>query len=296
MAYYKKTLKKLANFRQETPGLTGDDDKDIKEMRRVKLLKYIAKWRATPKGKASIKRDNEKNNAKRKDATAARRRDRGACHAAGIPYELDKRFYVYGYYLAGATLPIYIGKGQGDRDRRHLTPNHLKMTDPFHTELRRLKKLGIEVEILRLFKELSEQEALAKEEALIEHFGIRPEGILYNSKASGVRGSGAGAGKTYWCQGKKLTIAQMVLLPGCELTEAGLYGRLEISDKYETVEDAVFSQLVIGRQGKEYLFFGEMKTIPAIADDSRCKVSSGTIYAREKREILQASKKPRQPC
>jgi hypothetical protein len=102
-----------------------------------------------------------------------------------------RKYYVYIYEVAG--LPIYVGKGFGYRDTRHIKDHcALNKLDWFHNKLRKMLRLGQEFKIFRLFENLLESEAFAWEIGLIAYFGRRNNktGILLNLTNGGEGTSG----------------------------------------------------------------------------------------------------------
>lgn len=86
-------------------------------------------------------------------------------------------FYVYAYYEPGRAEPFYIGKGQTDRAWDHIQPNTLaKYYDPFHNKLRAMLRDGYTPDIQIIIDELTENEALYQEHALILQYGRKALG------------------------------------------------------------------------------------------------------------------------
>lgn len=103
-------------------------------------------------------------------------------------------FYVYVYRdprPSKNNQPVYVGKGQGDRDVSHwLRGSHNK---PFQDFMSHLRQKGLEPACQRVFETLIEKEAFAKEVELIALYGRRNTGAgtLFNLTDGGEGASGA---------------------------------------------------------------------------------------------------------
>jgi len=88
-------------------------------------------------------------------------------------------FYIYIYYDPVTNIPIYIGKGCGNRYLIHLSS---KEKNKFNDHLISLKKLGVKPKIEFYKKDLSEQEAVNIKKELILKYGKVHDGTgsLYN--------------------------------------------------------------------------------------------------------------------
>lgn len=92
-------------------------------------------------------------------------------------------FYVYLYRDPVSGVPVYVGKGQGQRAQSHLTGTANLL---FWRFLIQCQNAGYDVQPEIVFDDLDEVTALACEAVLIEKFGrrIRGTGSLFN-RASG---------------------------------------------------------------------------------------------------------------
>jgi hypothetical protein len=96
--------------------------------------------------------------------------------------------YVYGYYDPITNELFYVGKGTGYRDKSHLKASNWKepkkTTNPFlYYKIRSLMERKTPPRVVRLFENLTEDEAYTVETELIEKYGRRfsPEnGKLFN--------------------------------------------------------------------------------------------------------------------
>ena len=93
-------------------------------------------------------------------------------------------FYVYIYYHPITKQPFYVGKGSGDRYKKHLietkdtTENYKKWA-----YIQGLRNLGLEPIIEKVFNTANEEIAYNEEERLIRYYGrqgIDKDGILTN--------------------------------------------------------------------------------------------------------------------
>lgn len=94
------------------------------------------------------------------------------------------RFFVYALVDPRNGAPFYIGKGCGNRPRKHLTES-LERTDNVrkHYKIQSLRAEGVEPEIRKVREGLTDEEAFILEEAEILRYGrknIEPNGILTN--------------------------------------------------------------------------------------------------------------------
>lgn len=93
-------------------------------------------------------------------------------------------FYVYIYYHPQTKQPFYVGKGSGDRYKKHLTET--KNTTENYKKwayIQGLRNLGLEPIIEKVFNTDNEELAYDEEERLIRHYGrqgIDKGGILTN--------------------------------------------------------------------------------------------------------------------
>lgn len=101
----------------------------------------------------------------------------------GAGMQSDMRWYVYVFFdLSGS--PRYVGKGCGDRWRRHF-----KRTD--NPRLRKLiERLGDSIPVSIVRSNLSDEDAIAMEIALIGAIGRGRKGPLYNLTDGGEGASG----------------------------------------------------------------------------------------------------------
>ncbi len=101
----------------------------------------------------------------------------------------DRRFYVYVYLDPSQTgwVVMYLGKGQGYRDRVHLAPKALDDGTYFHNKLKKLIRQGFNPQPIRILVDLTEEEAFEWEEDLIKLYGRKDlgAGILYNQTNGG---------------------------------------------------------------------------------------------------------------
>ena len=86
---------------------------------------------------------------------------------------MDNRFYVYELRLEGSVMPFYIGKGSGDRYKRHLTKTSLKAKNFKNNVIKKALKNGTEVLQTKLCVGLTSEEAYQLEEYLITKIGRR---------------------------------------------------------------------------------------------------------------------------
>ena len=101
-------------------------------------------------------------------------------------------FYVYAYFEPGCALPFYVGKGHGDRLRKHLYPHKAACRTAMAKKLRQLKARGITPIIKVIAQGLSESSALAFEKFAIWVCGRRDQGTgcLMNHTDGGEGSSG----------------------------------------------------------------------------------------------------------
>lgn len=101
-------------------------------------------------------------------------------------------FYVYAYFEPGCELPFYVGKGCGDRHRRHFVPSKLTRRTAMACKLRSLLSQGIRPIIKILAQRLPEPAAIALEKHVIWLFGRRDirTGCLMNHTDGGEGQSG----------------------------------------------------------------------------------------------------------
>ena len=103
-------------------------------------------------------------------------------------------YYVY-VYLDKDQIPLYVGKGHGNRDRKHLSECRQEGDTKcpyWHNKLREILRLGERYFIVRVIENVSEPEAFDWEIWLIAHWGRRDKGtgILYNQTDGGDGASG----------------------------------------------------------------------------------------------------------
>lgn len=97
-------------------------------------------------------------------------------------------YYVYALSDPENEWPFYIGKGYGDRAKRHLGLTTRGVNKYKDAEIDRIRLAGREPTITFIFENLLEDEALKEEEKLIEHIGraIVGEGPLVNLMPGGI--------------------------------------------------------------------------------------------------------------
>jgi hypothetical protein len=102
------------------------------------------------------------------------------------------KFYVY-VYVDGNDIPLYVGKGCGDRDQKHLYSCRLDDGSYWHNKLKKLLRENKIFRVIKLFNDLSEDQAYAWERGLIDYYGRKDNatGILYNLTDGGVGSSGS---------------------------------------------------------------------------------------------------------
>jgi hypothetical protein len=96
------------------------------------------------------------------------------------------RFYVYVIYDPSSGRPVYVGKGQGRRDRDH--QNDIARTNTDVVEfMTKCRAGGREAEIKREYEGLTEAEALQREIELIAKYGRKDngKGVLLNRTDGG---------------------------------------------------------------------------------------------------------------
>jgi hypothetical protein len=101
-------------------------------------------------------------------------------------------FYVYAYYVPGEFLPFYIGKGRGNRFKTRLYGNAGEASGMMKNKLLKLKRQGIRPLVLKLYTNLTEEQAFEKQRLLIKLYGRRDmgTGCLCNHTDGGERQSG----------------------------------------------------------------------------------------------------------
>jgi hypothetical protein len=101
-------------------------------------------------------------------------------------------YYVYQYYDPVRKEPIYIGKGYGERYKKHLWPSSLKKKHPFIQRINWIKKQGKEPNILFLYINLPEEKAFLLETRTIKEIGRKDlgKGSLLNLTNGGEGSSG----------------------------------------------------------------------------------------------------------
>jgi hypothetical protein len=101
------------------------------------------------------------------------------------------RFYVYVIYNPWSGRPVYVGKGQGRRDRDHRTDIARTNTDVVDF-MRKCREGGREAEIKKEYERLTEAEALQREIVLIAKYGRKDNGtgVLLNRTDGGSGTSG----------------------------------------------------------------------------------------------------------
>ena len=167
-------------------------------------------------------------------------------------------FYVYAYIDPRTDTPIYIGKGQGGRDREHHRACRYKKARGYYRQwyvkLRQLLDEGIQPEIVHLIENLSEDQAWMYEKFFIH--SLREFGCLYNHPEYHIFGGSATKGKStlYKNPGKKykgVTSKNEVII------------KLEGKTKYFGVFDAsetaarVYDEVIMKERGQGYLNFPE---------------------------------------
>jgi hypothetical protein len=131
---------------------------------------------------------------------------------------MERIYYVYvymdtnkfgSYYYEGLDFsflyePFYIGKGKRRRYLNHLNENNLNRNTFLNNKLKKLLKLGLEPFIIKLYENLTEEEAYNIEIDLISKIGKRSEmkGPLTNLSDGG--GGSPMKGKYHANWGKKL--------------------------------------------------------------------------------------------
>jgi hypothetical protein len=83
------------------------------------------------------------------------------------------KYYVYAVVATGpkGQRVLYIGKGTGDRDKRHLNYARLGYKSPLWQAIRDHWFLGHEVTVVRLANNLTEPAALAAEKWWVDFYG-----------------------------------------------------------------------------------------------------------------------------
>lgn len=102
-------------------------------------------------------------------------------------------YYVYIYYESeDSSVPLYVGKGHGNRFRDHLKSYYLRLNTRWAKKLKSLIDAGFEPKAEIVGDSLTETEAFALERHLIRQFGRKDleSGSLYNSTdgGDGIRG------------------------------------------------------------------------------------------------------------
>lgn len=95
---------------------------------------------------------------------------------------MENKYYVYGLYEEGSSLPFYIGKGCGRRARRYALDKKRSHSYILDCKFKNLKRKNKKLESKILQEGLSEAEALEIERQLIKKYGKRCDntGILFN--------------------------------------------------------------------------------------------------------------------
>jgi hypothetical protein len=95
-----------------------------------------------------------------------------------------KKYYVYAVVATGpkGRRVLYIGKGTGDRDKRHLNYARLGYKAPLWQAIRDRWFLGHGVEVVRLADHLTESAALEAERFWVDLYG---RATLYNAVLGG---------------------------------------------------------------------------------------------------------------
>jgi hypothetical protein len=94
------------------------------------------------------------------------------------------KYYVYAVVATGpkGQRVLYIGKGTGDRDKRHLNYARLGYKAPLWQAIRDRWFLGHKVEVVRLLDNLTESAALEAERFWVDFYG---RSTLYNAVLGG---------------------------------------------------------------------------------------------------------------
>lgn len=94
-----------------------------------------------------------------------------------IRKNFTKSFYIY-IYENEKGIPIYVGRGCGNRIKTHLTiALRRKKPHPFYFKLRKMLQNGIKPKYYKVFTKLSASEAIDKEIELIKKLGRRDLGL-----------------------------------------------------------------------------------------------------------------------
>ena len=89
-------------------------------------------------------------------------------------------FYIYSLYRPWNGLPCYIGKGKGKRWLYHERLGARHYNTFLANIFKKAARLGLEVKKKKLYRSLTEQEALELEVMLIKKIGRKPNGPLVN--------------------------------------------------------------------------------------------------------------------
>lgn len=114
---------------------------------------------------------------------------------------MSDKYYVYVYFDRLTNLPMYVGKGHGNRAYKHLALcQRLDRNTRFYNKLRNLLRDGNKPRIEIVASGLSEKTAFDLEVSLISSYGrLQNGGVLYNLTDGGEGVSGV----VPWNKGKK---------------------------------------------------------------------------------------------
>lgn len=99
------------------------------------------------------------------------------------------KYYVYQLRLQTSPSPFYIGKGSGDRAKRHLHPSRLKACSHKNHVINKAIRDGVDDLVEILHEGLTESEAHAKEVELIAFYGRHNFGGCLTNATDGGEGS-----------------------------------------------------------------------------------------------------------
>lgn len=131
--------------------------------------------------------------------------------------ETGNVFYVYAIFRPWDGAPCYIGKGKGQRWRVHTWSWHKHYNPMLKGLFKKAKELGLDVPIIKIRENLSNEEALATEVALIAAIGRKPSGPLFNMTDGGDGVAGHIASEEHR---RKISEAQKNRKPASEETRA----------------------------------------------------------------------------
>lgn len=203
-------------------------------------------------------------------------------------------YYVYQLRLETSAVPFYIGKGTGDRAKRHFHLSRLKTKSHKNNVITKAMAEGVAILTEILFDGLSEDRAHAKEVELIAFYGRRVNGgCLTNATDGGEGSSGASHSAT---TREKLSVANKGKLKSPETRSRMSYAkRVTGSDRKCISRDSRsrMSESKIGSKNSGWLGtyvtpWGMFDSLSAACSSSPFPISQPTVskYCRSGNDVV----------